>query len=302
MKEIDTICFSENQKLHDDLKYKTAPYNTEYYDVILKKYLKTNTPNEFILVNFFSKLYCWTFGEQFVIKIINEYMNYFKHITITQDLLNNIFKNIKSHKICESTPIPFYNDYIVIYRSFKTIEILLLNNKLENLILSDVYEHIKLIDFEKNREINLSKDIHNVLSNIFEIIYSNNKKEILSFDVISFIYKHKLIKHYICKSQSEYELSFKYLKKIDHTKFIINLECLENACCIKNNTTMISKIMTKFKINPSSKCLENALLFIDNTGVIKLLLTKNISASKEQILQYCKLKNDSVMELLVNSL
>ena len=306
MSEIDPNSFCRDQKIHDDLKQNTAPYNTDYYDVALKTYLKTNKPNEFILVNFFSKLYCWTCGEVWVVEIIEEYMSHFKHITITQDLLNNIFENIKSHKVCESKPIPFYNDYIVTYRSFYTLEILLSNNKTENLILIDVYEHIKSINFNKKTayiDRDLTKDAINHLKNIFEVIYSNNKKEILSPELISFIYKYKLIKHYICKSQNEYALSFKYLTKIDKTnkKYIINEECLENACCIKNNNVIVSQIITKFKINPTSKCLDNALKFIDNINVVQLLL-EHITSSKEQLLKYCELKNDNVITLLINKL
>ena len=95
--------------------------------------------------------------------------------------------------------------------------------------------------------------------------------------------KYNLIKpnikclQYLCLKRSKYDVN--YIKKYIKT-YEINpdITCLENACLIKQNVSIINLLVKKYHLKPNEKCLKNIAYTINNKSLITIidLYFKNI--------------------------
>ena len=142
-----------------------------------------------------------------------------------------------------------------------------------------------------------------ILSEIFINVWVATKQ--VNLNTWEFIVKFKLIcllSMIDLMDRQHYDILFRYETKITELnkikKFNPNIDCLKNACMIKNNTVVVKNLLKK--INPDSSCLTIALTH-PNNNVVKLLLEK-IQPTKLQILAYCETKNDEIMRALIEKL
>lgn len=301
---LDYKLFESNQEYHNKFKDIDIPYNDSYYDNYMKEYLDNNIPNEFILVNYFSKLYCSTDDTEYAIEDLIEPLGKFSHITITNELFVNIIENMHQPK----KPIVDYNNFDVMYRGLSVLDVLLSICNY-NITLDNLYNQLHFIDFNKLNKLNKSCDYDNIknklpqtIKKIFTLVYNKNPNSLLNLNTFEYIIKYNMIEQHKPSNINQYKLLYKYEKSINRLKsyknFTPDIECLQNACTIKDNTTVVKNLLKS--IEPNSICLSNALEHIDNK-IIYLLLEK-INPTVEQIIQYCELKNDSVTKLLVQQL
>ena len=293
--------FESDQDYHNEIKNILSPYDTTYYDVYIKKYLMFNEPNEFILVNYFTKLYCWTYNNEYPIKDAIEPLSKFSNIFITNDIFTKIIESIHEPK----KSIVNYDDLITMYMGLCVFYNLLLVCEY-NITLDNLYEKIHLINLEKLDELrnyeDAKKKLLPMIKNMFTLIFNKNPNYQVNLNTCEYIIKHNLIENFKIVNINEYKLLYKYeknIKKLESYKnFNPDIECLQNACMIKDNVIVIENLFKH--IEPDSVCLTNALGYIDNT-IIPILLEK-IKPTKEQIIQYCQLKNDFTTELLIEQL
>lgn len=301
---INFALFAANQDYHTQLQYDSAPYDTIYYG-LMNEYLKQHNATEIILLNFFSKLYCFTYGDVHVFKMINEFVKYFKNIKMTNELFYKIFLHIKgSYDSYKKTHKEKFTDESVITRSLYAIEKLLdgLDNNI--LTLDDFYNNIKTIDWCKQtkyskRDKTKYGDIDTIdfAKLIFEKIYEKNQNHILHPDTIQYIFKYDMIKNYKIQNVNEYRLLFKYYKKLNLNKnFPFDIECLENACHIVDNDVVVKRIMKT--VQPTLQCLDFALKYQNNS--VSLILLDVLQPTNEQLKNYSLLKQDEVLTKLVD--
>lgn len=292
--------FETNQEYLDSYKDIQIPYSDVYYSVHMENYLKSNIPNEFVLINYFTKLYCWTCGTEYAIKNAIKHINKFSHIKITKELFKKIMNNVYGSRKTK----PDYNDLELWYIALSVLEKLLSVCKFD-LNLMDLFESINPINLSILSTIpnykQAKKNLIPLIKKIFTLVFDSNP-ESLTPETFEFVCKYKLIDNLPIQNQIQYKLTYRYetsIKKLKSYKnFIPDIKCLENACEIKNNLVVITNLLKT--IEPNQKCLSNALAHIDNQVIY--LLVEKINPTKEQIINYCELKNDLMMRLLVERL
>lgn len=306
---IDYDLFESDQEYHDKIKNYSTPYNSDYYDVYLKKYLESNNnPTELVLVNFFTKLYSWTYDIKTNIETAIEFTKYFKNIFITQELLNKIFSNIYDVREWKTGKIELgYSNRNIIIISMYVLDDLLKNSN-HNIKVEDFYSQCKKINWNKVFDSSTSYKNDNiklldVIKKIFTYLYNLDKNQIISVDGLEFLFEKNLLLDYIPKSIIEYRLMYKYETKIkklkSFTNFKPNIYCLENACKIKSNSYIILSLMKTIK--PNSNCLTNALKYKDNYKVVELLLNE-VEPTIEQIISYGKKLHNPTLTMLLEKL
>ena len=311
----DFKLFETDQEYNDKFKNYATPYDSDYYEIYLNAYLKSNKPNELVLVNFFTKLYSFTYDSETIFKEIKKFIQHFAGMTLTAKLIEQIFSNCydkvddrehnnyhnhnQNHK---NTKLIYSKDTLerVFYSFNELVKISKLSTDINTNIL---YSNLELIKIDLNVE--LTDVMRKLLSEIFINIWACYPTKPINLNTWEFIVKFKLINPSSMidlVGQFHYVILYKYETKITELnkikKFNPNIDCLKNACTIKNNTTVVKNLLKK--INPDSSCLTIALTH-SNNSVVKLLLEK-IQPTKEQILIYCELKNDLIMKALIEKL
>lgn len=200
---------------------------------------------------------------------------------------------------------PDYNDLELWYIALSVLEKLLSVCEFD-LDLMDLFESINRINLSILSEIpkynQAKKNLIPLIKKIFILVFDSEPEFPITPETFEFVCKYNLIDNLPIQNQIQYKLTYKYetsIKKLKSYKnFIPDIECLENACEIKDNSMVITNLLKTIEPNP--KCLSNALAHIDNKVIY--LLVEKINPTKEQIIDYCVLKNDSVMRLLVEKL
>lgn len=289
---IDWDLFCSNQNYHDTIKNHDKKYCHKYYDVIAQ----CPNPNTFVLVNMMSKLFAWTCGENYVQTIITNLASKFAPIVITTDLFFELLDRMQNYS--------FYKQGLekasageTLRRGLFMVNVLLEKCACEPLNINDFIQYVKsnyfIIYSEKPYGYLTTAQL--VKSICTKIIQSNPALQI-NLDCIEYMLSNNLFVNWQPETQEQYRLLFKYQKKVNkNTKFPHDIECLENACTILNNEAVVSSLMKL--VNPNPQCLSNALVH-PNNRVIPILLAK-VSPSVQQILLYCKAKDDNIMETLV---
>lgn len=294
---IDHERFENDHTYHLFLQQTTLPYSEQYYD-ILEKFLENNKPTEIIFENFFGKLFCFMQDEIHVIKKLDRFLEKFSNIIVEVNMLGKIFSNLKSEKEMWEDDIEagyknlWCNKYVIgriVYILYK-----LYTKKQLNITLDNLYVHVNKINWKFQ-----SKKTFEILKKIFTKIYENDRKQNIRTETLNYIFKYCLIRKFIVNEQYQYEMLYKYylLPKSLDDRFKFTVECLENACEIKNNVNVVNKLLQVVK--PNLRCLDNALKFKSN-NVVKLLLPK-IKATKTQIIQYYKKYNDDTLLCLLEN-
>lgn len=299
--ELDYGLFETNQEYHDVIKNISTPYNSSYYDIYMKKYLENNIPNEFILVNYFTKLYCWTYGTDYSIEIAIKPLNRFSNITITNELFTKIIENINDPNKYAIN----YDNLELIYKGLSVFYNLIMICNYD-ITLNDLHDKLHLINLNNLGKLpnyySAKKNLIPLIKKIFTIVYDKNPNYQINTNTFEYIFKFNLLDNYKIKNYDEYKLLYKYEKSIKKIKFYKNynpnIDCLHNACDIKDNVTVVKNLLKS--IEPDSICLTNSLKYIDNK-IIYILLEK-INPTTEQVIQYCELKKDFVTKLLVEKL
>lgn len=309
---MDYKLFETNQEYHDKYKNLSTPCDSDYYDVHLKNYLENNEPNEFILTNYFTKLYSRTYDNETNIKYALEFVNYFKNIYISQDLMNEIFSNIHGPINWKTKEIDNGFNDLDLMRIFVNVIYKLLTTCAHNITIETFYSITKNINIDKFYLVAhklMSKykkkntdDLVQDIKKIFEYLYQLDKEQEIQLNTLEYLIKFKFIDNYKPKNILEYRLLYKYetsIKKFKSFKnFIPDIYCLENACEIKSNTTVVKNLLKT--IQPNSICLNNALKFTNNK-VVELLLDL-IDPTLEQVQNYSRLLNDDTLCILLNRL
>jgi len=307
---LDYKLFESNQEYHDKFKNYSTPYDSDYYNIYLTKYLEANNnPTELVLVNFFTKLYSWTYHITHNIETALKFTKYFKNIYISKDLIEKIFSNIYdkiNHETMEFQ-LGYANMDIII------IVMCVLDNLLKNLNhnirAEDFYAQCKKIDWNKllnstksynKNEIKLLVD---VMKKIFTHLYNLDTDQIISIEGLEFLFENNFLLDYKPMNIIEYRLMYKYETSIKKLKLFKNFKpdiyCLENACEIKSNSYVISSLIKTIK--PNSICLSNALKYVENHKVVELLLNE-VEPTIEQIKFYGKKLHNSTLTMLLEKL
>ena len=292
--QLDYKLFESDQEYHDKIKNYLTRYDTDYYDIYLTKYLESNNnPTELVLVNFFTKLYSWTYAIKSNIEAALKFTKYFKNIFISKELLDKIFSIMNERQDY---------DFIIIFMSVLDD---LLKKSNHDIRVEDFNTQCKKIHWKKllNSTRSYDKDKIKLLVDVMKIIFTHlyklNTNQIISIEGLEFLFENNFLSDYMPTNVIEYRLMYKYEKSIKKLKSFKNFKpdiyCLENACKIKSNAYIISSLMKT--IRPNSNCLSNALKYIDNYRVVELLLNE-VEPTIEQIVSYSRKLYNPTLDIL----
>ena len=307
---INNKLFESLQKYHDTFKNYSKPYDTDYYNVYLIKYLESNdNPTELVLVNFFTKLYSWTYGIKSNIETALRFTKYFKNTFISKELLNKIFSNIYGPPDWETNKIELGYSNINVIIILMCVMDDLLKNLNHDIKVEDLYSQCKKILWKNllNSTSSYDKDnvklLVDVMKKIFTQLYNLDADQIISVDGLEFLFENNFLTDYVPKNIVEYRLMYKHVTSVKKLKSFKNFKpdiyCLENACVIKSNTRVISSLMKTIK--PDSNCLSNAIKYTDNYRVVELLLNE-VDPTIEQIVLYGKILRNPTLDILLEKI
>lgn len=302
---IDWDLFCSNQEYHETIKNANAQLNSKYFNIIAT----CPNLNSFVLVNLLDMLYIWSCCDTALIEI-NKIANKSTYILITQELFYKLLdriiefnnKNKSEHCCYNNTRRGLYLINLLLGKY--QFELLNINNFIQ--YCKTNYHEIFLPKPKREMFFSIYKECENKANEIStpselvkaictKQIQSNPSQQIL-FDNLEYAIKLNLLEKFEPETQEEYQMVFKYQKKVNHNKkFPHDIQCLINACTIPDNEVVVASIIKK--VHPNSQCLSNALAYPDNR-VIPILLDK-VTPNAQQILAYLKIKGDNTTEALV---
>lgn len=303
----DCKLFETDQKYHDKFKNYQTPYNTDYYDIYLKKYLENNVPTELILINYFTKLYSWNYNISQALNLAK----YFIDLHISKDLLKKIFLNIYGPIDWKTNELSLGFDNFNLMIIFVNVLEKILNKSMCNIDVESLYSNMKNIKINyfistyqiKKSDKEKLRLLIEPIKKLYNNLYKLNKDEEIQIETLEYLIEHNLLDEYIPKNIIEYRLMYKYETSIRKLKSFKNFKpdiyCLENACKIALNTNIIASLIKT--IEPNSVCLSNALKHKNNHKVIKILVDK-VEPTIEQIKIYGYKLHDLTLNILIETI